>query len=143
MTPKLSLLHLQKQSYEIAHLSPRGDFTPKSENRNRPWTDLNIQFQMSPGVSWGRYTIGSIKKNVTPMKKSFLKNNLPPYRQEPRQVVLPCHVPLAGRVWQFDGGHLGNLVCYSPGASLSLSPLGRVRTSDDDLTGDADDSNSI
>ena len=78
LTPKPSLLHIQKQSYEIAHLSPRGDFTPKSENRNRPWTDLNIQFQMSPGVSWGRYTIGSIKKNVTPMKKSFLKNNLTP-----------------------------------------------------------------
>ena len=44
-----------------------------------PWTDLNIHFQVSPGVSWGSFTIGSIKKKFTPTQKSFLKNNLTPY----------------------------------------------------------------
>ena len=54
-------------------------FIGKYENRNGPWTDLNIHFQIGPGVSWGSFTIGAIKKKFTPTKKSFLKNNLTPY----------------------------------------------------------------
>ena len=54
-------------------------FIAKYENRNVPWTDLNIHFQVSPGVSWGSFTIGATKKKFTATKKSFLKNNLTPY----------------------------------------------------------------
>ena len=46
-------------------------FIAKYENRNVPWTDLNIYFQISPGVSWGSFTIGAIKKSLQQSKNRF------------------------------------------------------------------------
>ena len=79
-------------------------FIRKYENRNMPWTDLNIHFQVSPGVSWGSFTIGAIKKKFTPTKKSFLKNNLTPYSWHSLHthphISIPtscsCHMSTAG-----------------------------------------------